>query len=322
MFLGLSFLAPILRFDKKRTKPFFGESLTYWVLLTIAATIALAIYNVQRLSPYLYMVAEKNKTFVLTFAEFAKAPFALFVSNTPYIPWYVSAEMSHVLALIGVVGIVTLIRRDWRTGLYLASWIILPYLAITSFAKLIFPRYIIYLASFLTLGATYWFVSTKKRVWVMVAITASIISISYFDYSIIFQPSRIPLPAVDRGQYIESFNAGWGVKDIIQYARDERDRTGRPVKLLAEGNFGVIGDMLESSINRNDQDITVSGYWPLGEKELREEQKHLDAQRILVVFSHREQLSDIPTTWPVRFLKEYKKPGGKNPFFLFELTAK
>ncbi len=318
MFLGLSALAPITQLQKN-TKNKSALLLTYYVLLAIVGIIAFTIYNVQRLSPYLYLVAEKNKTFVLTFGEFLKNPFALFWGNMHLIPWYVSAEMGYVLALFGVLGISMYAKKDWRHAAYLALWIILPYVAITAFAKVLFPRYVVYLASFLTLGATYWFVSTK-RMWATLSAVAVLLSASYMNYTIIFDQTQIPFPPVDRGQYIESFNAGWGVKDMISYARERSAQDGRPVKIIAEGNFGVIGDMLEASINRDDTNLSVSGYWPLGEEELKSEQKALKDHTVLVVFSHRQKPEDIPGIWPIKFIKEYKKPGGHDPFLLYELT--
>lgn len=317
MFLGLSALAPLTRFQKEERHK-RSLLLTYYVLLSIVGVIAFAIYNVQRLSPYLYMVAEKNKTFVLTFGEFLQNPFALFWGNIHLIPWYVSAEMGYLLALFGVLGIILFAKKDWRHAAYLTLWIVLPYLAITAFAKVLFPRYVVYLASFLILGATYWLTHTK-RMWALLSAAAILVSVSYMNYTIIFNQTMIPFPPVDRGQYIESFNAGWGVKDMIAYARERSIQDGRPVKIIAEGNFGVIGDMLEASINRNDTNLSVSGYWPLGEEQLKSEQKSLKDHTVLVVFSHRQKPEDIPGIWPIKFIKEYKKPGGHDPFLLYEL---
>lgn len=320
MFLGLSLLAPIVTFDRGKFKKWLGSSATYTALLAASIILAFVIYNVQRLSPFLQNVAEKNKTFVLTFGEFIQNPFALFLGNVHLIPWYVSAEVGYVLITIAIAGFVMLARHYPRLALYLGLWIILPYVAITAFAKVLFPRYVLYLASFITLAATYFFISVRRPNLRSIVAIGYIVSIGYFAYTIMFAPAAIPLPPVDRGQYIESFNAGWGVKEIVQYARDEVATTGRPVKFLAEGNFGVIGDMLEASINRDDQNIVVAGYWPLGLEQLMENQKDLDTHTVLVVFSHKQSQSEISSDWPVKYVKTYTKPGNKDPYFLYELT--
>lgn len=320
MFLGLSLLAPIVTFDRQKIHRWLSSSATYTVLLGLSIVLAFVIYNVQRLSPFLQNVAEKNKTFVLTFSEFVQNPFALFLGNIHLIPWYVSAEVGYVLVAIAIAGFVMLARHNPRLALYLGLWIILPYVAITAFAKVLFPRYVLYLASFLTIAATYFFISVKRQNICRLVALGYVASVGYFSYTIMFAPAAIPLPPVDRGQYIESFNAGWGVKEIVQYARDEVSTTGRPVKFLAEGNFGVIGDMLESSINRNDAQIVVAGYWPLGLEQLLENQKDLDTHTVLIVFSHKQSRSEISSDWPVKYLKTYTKPGLKDPYFLYELT--
>ena len=113
-----------------------------------------------------------------------------------------------------------LARHNPRLALYLGLWIILPYVAITAFAKVLFPRYVLYLASFLTIAATYFFISVKRQNICRLVALGYVASVGYFAYTIMFAPAAIPLPPVDRGQYIESFNAGWGVKEIVQYARD------------------------------------------------------------------------------------------------------
>ena len=318
LFLGLSALAPLTQLYKKESR-WKVRAATYYLLLVVVGVIAFVIYNVQRLSPYLYLVAEKNKTFVLTFGEFISNPFALFWGNIHLIPWYVSAEMGYVLAFFGIAGLYMYAKKDWQHALYVCLWILLPYLAITSFAKVLFPRYVLYLAGFLIVGATYWFVQAK-RTTALVSAAVVLLSVGYMNYTIVFSQSQIPFPPVDRGQYIESFNAGWGVKDMIAYARERSAHDGKPVKIIAEGNFGVIGDMLEASINRDDTTLSVSGYWPLGEEQLKAEQAALADHTVLVVFSHRQRPEDIPGIWPIKFLKEYKKPGGQDPFLLYELT--
>jgi len=313
MFIALSALAPVLELRKKS---FIKNSFNYYILFLIASFIALVMYNVQRLSPYLQFVNQKNGTFVLTFAEFFTNPFSQLMGNLPLIPWYVFAEMGYVLGAVGVVGLVLLVKRDWRLGLYLAAWLLLPYAAISLFAKVIFPRYLIFFATLLLIGAAYFIGNLKSRRYVVICYMLYVASIGYFNYTILFDNQKIPFPPVDRGQYIESVNAGYGLKELVQFAREKS--TEKPVILLAEGNFGVVGDMLDSSIGVGEK-ISVRGFWPLTEKDLYENQKELKNNYVYVVYSHK-QLKDIHPIWPLKLIKVYGRPYGDSTFTLLELT--
>ena len=118
MFVGLAALAPIVTFVKGR-KRFLNNAFTYYVLFVISVVIAFAMYNIQRLSPYLHFVAQKNLTFVMSFSEFIQNPFMVVKDNLWRIPYYISSEMAYVLFIVGIIGLVSLIRRDKRLGLYL-----------------------------------------------------------------------------------------------------------------------------------------------------------------------------------------------------------
>lgn len=316
MFMGLSALAPIVIFGSMR-KRLFSHLVTYYILYVIVLALAFTMYNVQRLSPYLHFVTQKNATFVMTFSEFVQSPFSLVKDNLWRIPYYVASEMSYVLFVLGLIGFVTLFKKNKRLALYLSLWIILPYISIAFFAKVIFPRYLIFFASLLTISAAY-FVSRQKKALITFTIATYIFSVTYFNYTILFKNESIPFPPVDRGQYIESANSGYGIKNIIQIARAKA--LYKPVILIAEGNFGVVGDMLEASIAPGEK-ITVRGYWPLNEQDLFDNQKEIKNNNVLVVYSHKRNGDFLPH-WPIKLIKEYVKPGGNASFHLFELVEK
>lgn len=313
MFMGLGIFAPILLKVKKQ-KRFVKNTANYFVLYLVAMAIAFVIYNVQRLTPYLHYVAEKNNTFVMTFQEFSKNPSAVLFSNIPIIPVYVASEMAYVLAFIGLAGFYFMYKRHKRMAMYLAIWIILPFIAIAALAKVIFPRYIMFFATLLTIPAAVLMSEVKDKRVPIVLGAVYVASIAYFNYTIWFDNKNIPFPPVDRGQYVESFNAGWGIKDMITFSREKAK--DRPVILVAEGNFGVIADMLESSLAMSDTNISVRGYWPLDLAQLKENQAALVDHNVFVVFSHREE---FPADWPIRLIKKYPKPGGKYNYYLYEL---
>lgn len=313
IFIGLASLAPILFMDK-RTQQLRQRILNFIILYGIVVILALVIYNIQRLSPFFHYVAEKNKTFIVTPDEFLRQPFALFLGNVQLIPLYVFWELGFILGLLGVLGLVKLYFSDRKLALYLLVWLLISYFIVATVSKVLFPRYLIFFASLLLITGSYFITHWENKKMVTVFILTYILSVGYFNYTILFQPQHIPFPPVDRGQYVEGWPAGWGVKDMIDYSREKSKE--KPVIILAEGNFGLAGDVLDTHL-KPDDNISIRGYWPLDEKDLRAHQKDLTTSYVYVVLSHQ---TDIPPNWPVRLIKKYDKPGNQSRMFLLELT--
>ena len=316
IFLMLGVFAPLLFFQKD-WKKLFKNALNYYFLFGFSFIIALVIYNVQRLSPFFQFVDKKNLSFVLSFDELIKAPFKLFFNNVGLTPLYIWWESGFVMPLLAVLGIITLAKKDRRLAGYLFIWFILPFIAIIFFTKVLFPRYMIFFASLFLILSTYFLANISKKLKTIFLILI-IFAVSYFDYTIIFDYKNIPFPQVDRGQYIEGWPAGWGIKEFIDFAR--RQSQAKPVVIIAEGNFGMAGDVLDVFLKRSDKDkITIKAYWPLGEEQLRENLPLLKDNYVYAFFSHKEE---FPDSWPLKHFKTLTKPGNQSTFRIFELINK
>ncbi|OGK16522.1 hypothetical protein A2690_04190 [Candidatus Roizmanbacteria bacterium RIFCSPHIGHO2_01_FULL_39_12b] len=312
LFLGLSFLSVLYTiFEHKKDR--LNKLISFVVLYCISGVVAFTIYNIQRLSPFFHYVKEKNTTFVLTFHEILKNPFQVLPTNLKLLPYYVFSEMAYVVPLIGLLGLFILIRRKRIEGFYIGLWLLASYLVISLVAEVLYPRYVMSLGLLLLLPAGYLISKlSRKKLWT--AILAVIASVIFFNYTILFNPASIPFPEVDRGQYLEGWPAGWGIKEIMEYSRNRSNE--KKVTILAEGNFGMSGDVLDAHLRPGDTNIEIKGYWPLDLSVVLENLKLLDKQTVLIVFSHREE---FPPDWPIKKIAEYKKPGNKSTIYLYEL---
>ena len=319
IFLGMSALAPIF-FITKRKKETATNLLSFAILFGLVIFLSVLIYNVQRLSPYMHYVAQKNTTFVMTFEEFKKEPFSVISRNIWLVPQYVSWESGFFFSLLGIGGLLLLIRRQTRLGIYLTLWLLIPYVLIGFFSKVLFPRYTVFMGSLLAIGATYLiaeFAINVKRKGIkpsFILFSLYLISIAYASYTILFDYKNIPMPPIDRGQYVEGWTAGWGMRELVEYTR-EKSRE-KPVIILADGNFGLSADMLDTFLKTGDR-ISIRGYWPLGLKELLENQKDIADNYVYVVLAHE---FTYPPEWPIKLIKRYDRPGGKSVLYLFELV--
>lgn len=307
VFIGLGVFGPILfRLNRKKL-------LNYYALYAVVILISVVIYNVQRLSPFLHFVSEKNKVFLLTLSELIQSPFLVFFHNIQTLPLYVFWEMGFIMGFAGLIGWLILVKKNRSFFLYFSAWLVFLYIGVSFFTRILFPRYLIFFSTLLLIPTA--FLLDYLKGWKRI-ITGILLVLSFFvfDYYIIFDVKGIPFPPVDRGQYLEGWTAGWGIKDIVEYAR-ERSKE-RPVVILAEGNFGMTGDVLNVYLKKDDR-IFIKGYWPLSEDNIVENRTELEKSIVLVVISHQEK---PPSNLPLTLIKTYNKPGNSSFIYLLELT--
>jgi 4-amino-4-deoxy-L-arabinose transferase-like glycosyltransferase len=316
IFMMLGVLSPLL-FLEKDLKKVFKNVLNFYLLFGLSLVIALVIYNVQRLSPFFQFVDQKNLTFVMSFDEFVRTPFKLFFDNVGLTPLYILWEAGFVIGVVGLIGLIRLMRKDRKLASYLFLWFVLPLVAVIFFTKVLFPRYLIFFASWLVILSAYLLANVSKKIK-MALLILIILAVTYFDYTIVFNYKNIPFPAVDRGQYLEGWPAGWGIKEFMDFARVQSQT--KPVVIIAEGNFGMAGDVLDVFLKTSDKDkLSIKAYWPLGEEQLRENLPLLQNNTVYVFFSHQETFPDF---WPLKEFKTLTKPGNKSDFRIFELVNK
>jgi 4-amino-4-deoxy-L-arabinose transferase-like glycosyltransferase len=314
MFIGLSAFAPILIWNKKSGKNIISKTINYFILFIFVFAIAMILYNIQRLSPFMHYIEQKNNTFVMPISEFIKNPFGVIWPNLKIIPHYVFSEMGWLTGFLGIIGLITILKSDLSLGLYFSIWLLAPYFAIAGLSRVIFPRYLIFLATLLTIFSAYFLSNLKSKV-IKSTLVIIFLSISvFYSYGFYFNPSSIPFPEIDKGQYVEGETAGFGAKEIMEYARIKSKE--KQVVILAEGDFGLIGDVLNVFLKDNDK-INIRGFWPLDEKTLFDNQKELKENLVYVVFSQRKE---FPMNWPIKLIKKYDKPGNRTAYYLFELT--
>jgi len=312
LFLGLSVFAPILAINKDK-KNNLKITLNYFILLALTLFLAFIIYNIQRLSPYMHFIALKNQTFVKTIGQFIKNPTDGLVYHLQNIPEYILNESGYLLPVVGLSGLYLLFKKNRRLAIYLGGWLIISYLIIAAFAIVLYPRYVNFMATLLAIPAAYTIVKLKKPLS-SVIVVGYILFVLYFDYTILFNFKSIPFPPIDRGQYISGGSAGWGAKETIDYIREQS--LHKPALILAEGSFGMAGDVLDVFIRKNDR-IHLKGYWPLDKKALQENQKELKNQQVFVVFVYQKSYApDLP----LKLIRRFPKPGGENSLDLFQLT--
>lgn len=327
----------LLGMIKKAKSKFFGtenkwyDLISFGVLYAVVVFLAALIYNVQRLSPYMHYIEEKNTTFVLTIPELLASPFNYFKGNIVNIPYYIFTEMGFIVAVLGVVGLFFMYRKHKKLTLYYLLWLIPGLLLISFVARVLYPRYVLSLGGLLILPAAYAVANMRNMKSTLGALGIVVLVVSYFNYTIWFDAAKLPFPEIDRGQYLEGWPAGYGAQEIVDIARDMS--TDKPVYIIAQGDFGMSGDVLRTLLTPADKNIHIRAYWPLNREKLleAENQALLTDNHVLVVYSHCEEpnsvvqvsddqrCSNFEQTQPLRLIERFEKPGNKSAMYVFEL---
>ncbi len=314
LFLAVAATAPVL-FLSSGISSLIQKSINYYLLIAVSISLSMLFYNVQRLSPFFHYVSQKNTTFVLTASEFLQNPFLVFPHNIKIIPQYVAWEAGFVIVIFSILGLIKLYKKDRNLFLYLMLFFLIPFFVIAFMAKVVFPRYLIFNATLLLITATYFFHEYKNK-YTPYLLGFLLLTMTLFDYPFLFDPARASLPPVDRGQYVEGVTAVWGAKDLMNLMREKSQAL--PVLILAEGNFGLVGDVLDVYLQDGDR-IEIRGLWPLDEKHLHEAQVDMtNGKDVYIVFSHREE---FPPSWPMELVKKYEKPNSTKALYLYRLLS-
>ena len=210
-----------------------------------------------------------------------------------------------------MLGLYKLYQNDKKMFIYLVSWFVLPFIAIAFYAEVLFPRYIIFMATTIMIYAVYYFSQITKEKFFKFVLAGFVFTLLVLDYPLIFKAEAAFLPPVDRGQYVDGVTAVWGADEFMEFAREKSKE--KKVLLVGEGNFGIIADVLHT-LKRQDDNIDIEGYWPLNEEHILKYQSETK-RKVYFVFPHR---NTFPPEWPIKLVKKYSKPRSDEALYVFE----
>lgn len=302
-FLALYFLPVTLILfnwaDKKRWK-----NLIRWgALVVIAGLLSQVMYSVLRLSPFFHMVAQKDNVFVFTFGEWLHQPFRFLAGNLRGMFDWMREYMTLPVFIVTSIPAFTRWSKS-RERWLIYFWWALPFVALANFAKILYPRYILFMIIPLLVICAYSIVSlwdkTKNNSIRFVILALCFLPSIYTTSFIVLQPKAAPIPPADRGQFIEDWPAGGGVKEVVSYLSAEAMH--QRVHVFTEGTFGLLPYSIEIYLV-DYLNVQITGIWPLPAR--MPEAIETSARSVATFFVLNE--TQTPPSWPMTLIGEYEK---------------
>ncbi len=318
----LPFSLLLLDFAKKQR---YLHLIRFVALSLLIVIFTYAIYSLLRLSPYFYIIDEKNSLFVYPFSEWIKHPFIQLLGNAQgLISWFLS--YIGIPVLMFCIASFFLSKEYMRGKLLLALWFLLPFIALLLFGKQLYPRYIFFmtLSLFPLAGFSIFALSQrlKKPLFIVILL---IFSYSYFlisDFLILTNPAKSPIPESDKGQYLTGWPSGVGVKESVRFFTKEAEK--KPIVIATGGTFGLLPYAYEIYLYDN-PNVTIKSYWPINT--VPQELTTLASSHEVYLVFYQEcpacpAKGLAPVDWPLEKLYQVKKEQPDTYFTVYKLTLK
>lgn len=232
-------LTAALLLEKKTS---FRKLLPY---ISLSLFISLLGYNIIKLSSYSHLIFIRSYDYILGKKEFLMAPFKLLGGNLQAIIHWLYLYQTFIPAFLIILGLLYLFKSKRKKFIVLFSWIFVPIFISAAIGKIIFPRYFVFTEPFiivvLSLGIVYFEGLLGKFKFIPILA----VSIIWFSYSVrlIFNPVKAPLMEREQNQYLTSWSAGYGIKEIATYLK--KTHSMERVDVGTEGFFGTLPDGLQ-----------------------------------------------------------------------------
>ncbi len=308
-FLSL-YLAPFtLALFDWRKKNWRRQLWRWFLLLGLAGVLSQIVYSVLRLSPFFYIVAQKNTVFIYPFGEWIKHPLQFLWGNLNGLSDWLMGYLSWPILVAGAGAFLINVRKYWREKLLLLVFWLVPFVGLATFGKVLYPRFILFMSLPLLILAAmtlvYIWEKYGKEVWGWV-LTAILIGPNlYASYFVVVQPIYAPIPQSDRVQLVDDWPAGGGIPEVIDYLKQIPQE--QEVAVYTDGTFGLLPYALEIYLHSR-KNIYIKGIWPLPSEMPEEIAKSVQEKDTYFILN---QYPDTPS-WMGKLI--FSVPKGTNKY--------
>lgn len=309
----------LLDIKNKDLKP----KLVKWFYLSLITFIlAQIIYNTLRLSPYFYIISQKNLSFIRPLGEVIKNPLLHLNSNLTAITTWLSSYLGIPLLAFLVISIFYFLYKRNIKVLYLSFLVFLPLLAEGFFNKVLYPRFMLfyfpYMLILIALSLSKLIKSKHKyQKYLKFSLIAFFIFPLFNSFLLLTNPKSAKIANSDLGQYLNDWPAGFGVNETVELIRESEKR--KPTYVATEGTFGLLPYALQIYFY-GDSNVNIAGFWPVDPTKIPQEV--LDAVKThQVYFVFNENQNEISNP-QLKLVSKYQKGIGKTFLRVYEVFPK
>lgn len=332
-FFNLALLPMTFLLGNFNKKTWLRELVIWMVLVIFSICISLLMYTVLRLSPLFGVISIKNDTFVYPLTEWFKHPFTYFLGNLRGLTSWLLQYLGVSYTLLLLVGLGAF-KKEWKEKTVLVIYFLVPFIYLALFGKVIFPRFIFFmslmllpvigwaLSFLLNQTASYWM---KKNLSMTIIVQIIVIIIFIFhpvyrSLTFAINPINASIADADNAQYINGWNAGWGVNESISFFKQEAK--DKKVFIGTEGTFGLMPFALEMYLVNN-PNIVLKGYWGFDKTlpvDVLAASKTMPTYFIFYQPNHREQLAT--NLYPLKLVMQKQQGNTKYFFQVYQVRIK
>lgn len=296
-----------------------GARFFKWVGLAVIAVIeAFACQSILRLSPFFHIIGEKDTVFIYSFSEWRTHPLEFFQGNFLGLwDWFITYLTWPQIILIGLSFFIFL--KFTKEKILLLSWFAPPFIALALLGKVLYPRFILFMILpllplvALSLFKIYTLVKNKFLLAACYLLLAAFILHS--DFLILTNPAVAPIPKSDLEQYINSWPAGGGITQMIDFLRKESQ--DQKIYVATEGTFGSLPTYAVEIYLDENKNIEKRGIWPLPKDLPTDLLEKAKTQPTYFIFN---QIQQSPPGWSLKLVAKYQKGVGNSYLSLYQVT--
>ncbi len=273
-------------------------------LFLLAGMLSQLMYSVLRLSPFFHLVGQKDAVFVYPFSEWLTHPFRFLTGNLKGLFDWVSHYLTIPIFTAAILAVFTLWRRPREKLLLYGMWLF-PFVALALFGRVLYPRFILFMSMPLLLLAAEFLVTVWGKIrfapWKMLLVLVIVGIPMWTDWYLLYDPLHAPIPLSDKGQYVDDWPSGWGVREANAFLLSESIKG--PITVYTDGTFGLLPYAIEIYLVDR-PNITIRGIWPLPPDMPPEMLEQAQKEPTYFVLN-QEQV--VPLKWPLTLIAQYTK---------------
>lgn len=288
-----------------KKKEFFHKLFKWLSLLAVSTAVSQLVYSILRLSQFFYRIQQKNQEFLISFSDFFQFPFSLTWGNAKSLFRWQVGYLTLPIVVLTIFAFSS--KKQLREKLLLLCYYLAPFFLISTFNKIIFPRFLLFSTPFLLVLAAFGLVlvldKVHKKVIKLFFIFITILIPAITCYNWITAPAQANIPQSDRDQYWDSWPAGHGIQETVSFLKKQAEL--EPIFVGTQGTFGLFPYSLEIYLVNN-PNVEIKAFWPVSTIPEEVIQKAATKPTYFIY----NELEDIPPQPNLQLILEFEKHRG------------